>query len=200
MRTYQLLEKVSSMRLTFDPSWVDGCPGCPGPVINEAIGDYMVAIAVKNIAVKLRNQSIQKEMLSLSREMAEHASRGLLAGYEDGDDICPPWWPHPHFHGPYPPPPPPIDRDLEVSVVDIAGFSDSMNELMLAGALKQLASLTTNRNFSERIFWMGQSIVKNALSEVFDDYCGTVPPPRPKPKYEELNIRIVEMQNERVEV
>ena len=71
---------------------------------------------------------------------------------------------------------------------------------MLAGALKQLASLTTSKDFSEKIFNLGQQVVKAAASEVFDDYCGTVPPPRPKLKYEELNIKIVGIQQQKIGV
>ena len=197
MKTSQFLEKVSTLRVLFDPSWVDGCPGCPGPVFNEAIGDYVIAGLLRQISVRFKLKSISKGLLSLSKQMAESSSRGLVAGWEDGDDICPPWWPHHKIPDPHPWFNRFGETNIEKSAAELIQFSPAMEHVMIAGGLKQLASLTSNSKFSEEIFGLGQQIVEASASVLFDEYCGTVPRPRPKPRYEEVNkefnIRIAEM-------
>ncbi len=188
MKTSQVLSKVSGIKLAFDPSWIDGCPGCPGPIFHEAIGDYIVAGLLKQIAVKFSDRSVGERMHELSKQMAYHASKGLINGWEDGDDICPPWF-GPHWHGPIPVPEPnpqpwlEADKAAAINPIEVAKFSQGMSELMLAGALKHLAELTTNEAFSNEIFTIGQSVVKGASDRVYDEYCGTVPYPRPRPHY-----------------
>ena len=60
-----------------------------------------------------------------------------------------------------------------------------MNDIVLAHALRELASLTSNEKASHGIRQIGETIVKAASSKLFDEYCGTpvkihVPVPRPK--------------------
>jgi hypothetical protein len=61
-----------------------------------------------------------------------------------------------------------------------------MNDIVLAHALRELASITSNEKASKGIRQVGETIVKAATSNLFDEYCGTtvkvhVPVPRPKP-------------------
>jgi hypothetical protein len=200
MNALSILEKAGSFRLIFDPSWVDGCPGCPGPVFNEAIADYAIAGVLRDIAAVVKNSNISEPLRNIARKMVENSSKGLIAGWEDGDDICPPWRfpfpgpkPNPWRAAEGPRPNPWLDfqkqfdtrnASLETfSAVNIASFSPSMDTLMLAGAVKQLASLTTDDNFSSEIFSIGQQMVKEGSARAYDEYCGTKPRPRPKPNY-----------------
>lgn len=185
MKTSQLLQKISSLHLRFDPSWIDGCPGCPGPVINEALGDYLVAQMLREIAARLKTKKVAEGLHGLAKEMVVHSSKGLVAGWEEGDDFCPPHWPFP-FPKPGPDPAAWFNRYEEYhfnNPTELVSFSPAMEELQLAGALRSLATLTQNQKFSEQIFSFGQQVVKGAASRVFDEYCGTVPRPRPKPHY-----------------
>jgi hypothetical protein len=186
MKTALFLEKVTTMRLLFDPSWVDGCPGCPGPVFNDAIADYAIAGLLREISSKFKVKVIAESLMKLSKQMVESSSKGLIAGWEDGDDICPPWHPRPK-KGNDPEPSPWFNRfgetNLETGAAELIKFSPAMESVMIAGGLKQLASLTTSAQFSKEIFSIGQQIVKSAAGVLFDEYCGTVPKPRPKPKY-----------------
>jgi hypothetical protein len=197
MKTFQILEKVKTMKIIFDPSWVDGCPGCPGPVFGDAIGDYMVAGLLRDIASNLQNKNIRDSLLNLSKLMVEKSSKGLLAGWKFGDDICPPWWPFPPKPWPRPDPWPwskhglfgDVDPDSSpaMPIPGIAEFSKGMGELMLAGALKHLASLTTDKGFSKEIFAQGQQIVKGISTDISNEYSNTVPMPRKKPEYRRNN-------------
>ena len=60
-----------------------------------------------------------------------------------------------------------------------------MNDIVLAHALRELASITSSEKASNGIRQVGETIVKAASSKLFDEYCGTpvkihVPVPRPK--------------------
>jgi hypothetical protein len=48
-----------------------------------------------------------------------------------------------------------------------------MNDIVLAHALRELASLTSSEKASNGIRQVGETIVKSASSKLFDEYCGT---------------------------
>jgi len=65
-------------------------------------------------------------------------------------------------------------------------MTPAMNDIVLAHALRELASLTSSEKASSAIKQAGETIVRTASSKLFDEYCGTsvklyVPHPRPKP-------------------
>jgi hypothetical protein len=60
-----------------------------------------------------------------------------------------------------------------------------MRDIVLAHALRELASLTSDEKASNAIKQAGEAIIKTASTELFDEYCGTevkryVPKPKPK--------------------
>ena len=58
-----------------------------------------------------------------------------------------------------------------------------MNDVLLANALRQLASLTTSAKASGAFREIGESIMKGASSRLYDEYCGTPVKPRiPSPR------------------
>lgn len=178
-----ILEKVSFLKGVLDPNWVDGGPGQPGPIYRTAIADYMVADVVRAISQTVSNQEIGKRLLAAGKDLAAESSRGISAGYDDGDDICPPWYrngPIPHHLGvgpesPLGPDPSPWFQHL----------GPAMNDVLLAIALRQLASLTTSAKASGAFKELGEATMKGASSRLYDEYCGTpvkprIPTPRPQ--------------------
>jgi hypothetical protein len=80
-----------------------------GPVFSVATKEYAMAGIVRDIANNLPDESMQKRVLSIGRSMVEFASKGLINGWEEGDDICPPWPPFPWpWPGPWPVDPDPV--------------------------------------------------------------------------------------------
>jgi hypothetical protein len=66
-----------------------------------------------------------------------------------------------------------------------AHTTPAMNDIILAHALRQLASLTSSEKASSAIKTVGEGIVKSASARLFDEYCGTavkhyIPMPKPK--------------------
>lgn len=175
-----ILEKVSFLKGVLDPNWVDGGPGQPGPVYRAAIADYMVAELVRSISQNVSNKEIGSRLLAAGRELAAQASAGMTASFDEGDDICPPWyWNRPVPHGPVGP----------ESLLDpdphpwFQHLTPAMNDVLLANALRQLASLTTNVKASGSIKELGESLMKGVSSRLYDEYCGTPVKPRiPTPK------------------
>lgn len=178
MKTSLILQKVSFLHGLIDPNWVDGNPGQPGPIFRTALADYVVAELLRDISVNLHDRELAGKVRNIGKELASASSHGLTAGWEDGDDICPPWF----GHGPRP----------HQDVVLVAGPSPepwlqhvtpAMNDIVLAHALRELASLTSSEKASQGIKQVGESIIKGASSKLFDEYCGTpVKPHAPGPK------------------
>lgn len=175
MNTKLILEKISFLRGVLDPNTVDGGPGQPGPVLRVALADSVVAELLRDISAALRDSEFAAKVREIGKELATRASSGMVAGWEDGDDICPPYR---HF-GPIPQPEPDPHPWMEAT--------PAINAIALAHGLRQLASLTTDLVASAGIKSVGEAIVKRAGSQLFDEYCGTpvkprVPGPRPKIK------------------
>jgi hypothetical protein len=168
MKTSFIMQKVSFLHGLIDPNWVDGNPGQPGPIFRTATLDYVVAELLRDISTKLRNGELATKVRNIGKELVSASSQGLTAAWEDGDDICPPYF----WHGPRP----------HQDVVLVAGpqpepwlehLTPAMSDIVLANALRELASLTSSEKVSNAIRQVGETIVKAASSKLFDEYCGT---------------------------
>src|SRR5947209_1631616 len=181
MKTSLVVQKVSFFHGMIDPNWVDGNPGQPGPIFRTAITNYIVAELLRDISVNLHNRETSTKLHSIGKELVSGAAQGLTAGWEEGDDLCPPWpWPiggprprgDEFVTGPHPEP-------------WLEHVTPAMNDVVLAHALRELASLTSSEKASTEIRKAGEAIMKSASSKLFDEYCGTpvkphVPTPKPQ--------------------
>jgi hypothetical protein len=186
MRTSLVLEKVNFLRGVLDPNTVDGNPGQPGPVYRTAIANYVVAEILRDIGGNLKDKALATQIHNIGKELVAESSKGMVAGWEDGDDICPPY--HLHFPIPKPGPgPDPFQQLFNLTARPDAlldQVTPAMNDVILAVAIRELAALTTHEKTSTALKQVGEAIVKNASSKLFDEYCGTqvkphVPVPRP---------------------
>jgi hypothetical protein len=175
-----ILEKVSFLKGVIDPNWVDGNPGQPGPIYRAAIADYMVAELVRNISQNVSSQELGARLLAAGRELAAQAAVGMMSSFDEGDDICPPWYwnrPIPHGGGG-----PVFSLQPEPSPW-LQHLTPAMSDVVLAVALRHLASVTTNTKASGAIKELGESVMKGASGRLYDEYCGTPVKPRmPTPK------------------
>lgn len=119
-----------------------------GPKYSIAIREYMIAGIVRDIAKKVPNHDIQSKLLSLGKELVSYSSRGLINGWEEGDDLCPPFfrWPFP-IPDPFPnlakPQPDPWYNG------DFLDYSSHQKQLV--ASLKVLGTLTTQKKLGEHI-------------------------------------------------
>ena len=85
--------KIAFVQAIKDPEWVDGGPGLPGPPqFSKAATSYMLALLVRDISSNLNDRAIAEKLYAVGKGMAHGAAGGLVAGWEEGDDLCPPWW------------------------------------------------------------------------------------------------------------
>jgi hypothetical protein len=101
----------------FHPEWVDGCPGCPGPVLSVANRVYdpqLVATVNTGIAKGLSGLIAAKRATDPGQAQQLHAAAiaqftraeaitgnaGFGTAADWDGDICPPWppWPRPRPH------------------------------------------------------------------------------------------------------
>ena len=177
MNTNLILQKVSFLHGMIDPDQVDGNPGQPGPIFRTAIVDLVVAELLRDISVNLQNREFATKVRNIGRDLVTGFSPGLTAGWEEGDDICPP------FKGPRP-----YGDSVSLTAPQseqwLKHAAPAMNDIVLAHGLRELASLTSSEKASNEIRQAGETIVKAASARLFDEYCGTpvkhVPAPKPK--------------------
>lgn len=78
-----------------------------GPRFSSFTKEYAMAGVVRDIAKAIPDKAVQKKLLGAGKAMVEYSSKGLINGWEEGDDICPPFWPPiPWPGGPEPSPDP----------------------------------------------------------------------------------------------
>jgi hypothetical protein len=146
-------------------------------VFSNAHVELMVADAVKLVAGAITDKGLAREVMELSRTMAKQAGGALIASWEPGDELCPPWpWPWP---GPRPwwldvfgPQPEPWKAVLAAEQVELAHI------------LTQLSGLTTSKEFNGALKGVATKVAAVASATLLDEFerCGTVPrkpfPPR----------------------
>ncbi len=64
-----------------------------GPRFSSFTKKYAMTAMVREIVKALPDKSLQKKLMSAGRSMVEYSSKGLINGWEEGDDTCPPYWP-----------------------------------------------------------------------------------------------------------
>ena len=118
-----------------------------GPAIkSHAIKEYMLAALVRDISYEITDKEIAYQLKSVGAAMAKYASAHLINGWEEGDDLCPPWPPFPYPNHAYDPESTPW-------------FSSDVAELnpqplpphTIISALKVLARLTSLPNVQEQL-------------------------------------------------
>jgi hypothetical protein len=130
-----------------------------GPVMHsQAIKEYAMAGVVRDISKQIPDKELAERVKSAGGAMAKYASQNLLNGWEDGDDICPPWFHFPiHFPRPFPEPDP------------YPWFINNLSELNpqplpprhLSSALKVLAGLTSLQDVGEQLKDLGNKLKDN---------------------------------------
>jgi len=132
-----------------------------GPRFSSFTKEYAMAGVVRDIAKAIPDKAIQQKLMGAGKAMVEYSSKGLINGWEEGDDICPPWPPHPFPSGGPDPDPDPhpwlIARHEDVAIYAnalkvIAGLSKvpavakQLNEI--AGSLngQEIALTAAARN------------------------------------------------------
>src|SRR5689334_6737686 len=79
-----IIAKVSFLK--FNPDWVDGGPGQPGPIFRGAIKEYAVAELARAISQQLSNKDLGLKLHEAAKELVSVASKQLPISWEDGDD------------------------------------------------------------------------------------------------------------------
>lgn len=146
-------------------------------VFSNAHVELMVADVVKSVAAAISEKALAEEVMALSRTMAKQAGGSLIAGWEPGDELCPPWpWPWP---GPRP-------WWLEVFQQQPGPWKPvaAAEQIELAHILTQLSGLTASKEFNSALKGLAVAVAKAASATLLDEFerCGTVPrkpfPPR----------------------
>src|ERR1044071_102830 len=156
MKANLIFEKLNTLNTMFHPEWIDGDPkiGGPGPTLRSGLGDYAVAEVLRDIAKSLKNTETQATVHTIAKELAIEATQSMAVGFEDGDDICPPFrFPRPHFATNE------LVNTTEGRAISLNHVTPLVNDTLLAVAIRQLASLTTSAKASTAMKQVGEAIL-----------------------------------------
>jgi hypothetical protein len=161
-----------------------------GPLaINDHLVELFVADAVKSVAAGIADKNLKKRGVALSSKIAAKATQGMLASWDDGGDICPPWpWPR---KWPFPWPPKNWMSDMTPIPDPWTSLNlNSVEQTELVATLVALSSLTMEKEFNTEMKGLATSMAQGISSQLADEVekCGTVPRkpwgsgPGPRPK------------------
>jgi hypothetical protein len=103
------MAKLVKQRLTIFGDWayIDGhwvyLPlWDPAPIEKQFRGykQLFLANAISEISAQVANKDVAAKLNGMTKELISGVSRSGLASWEDGDGICPDWWPFP-WPGPH---------------------------------------------------------------------------------------------------
>jgi hypothetical protein len=129
-----------------------------GPKVSQVFVEFMAAGLVRDIARRVSDKSLGKNLIEVSRDMAKSSMGGLISSWEDGD-ICPPWWPWP-----WPGPRPNWEEIFDPMDGKFGPFAPfavpGIEQLVLADALVSISQVTTNVEHSKMLFNSAIGIAK----------------------------------------
>ena len=111
-----------------------------GPNFSKAIVEYMMAGVVRDIAQQISNKELPGRANKVGRQIVDFAAGNLVNGWEDGEDICPPW---PHFPFPHPHPFPEPDPYPWITNRFAELNPQPLPPSQIASALKVLSGITS---------------------------------------------------------
>jgi hypothetical protein len=128
---------------------------------------------VRDISELIANKDIATKVRGIGKEIANVTSHGLVQGWEDGDDICPPWrWPFPP--GPWPqwqdiiitegPQPEPWGPRPEPWV------SESIQQIVLGNLLVSLAEVTSHLEQGRQLRDIAAITIREAAGNLAKDF------------------------------
>lgn len=127
-----------------------------GPRYSPALRELILATIVRDVAAQLGDKAGAEKLMAVGKDMVGFASKRLLAGWEEGDDICPPWWPFP-FPRPWPPTPPwpPWAQQAEPDPIpwqEHAGpFDRATQQRVALSALRFVAEVSLTDGVADRL-------------------------------------------------
>lgn len=142
-----------------------------GPKISQHMVEFMAAGVVRDIAKLIKDKTLQTKVMNLGREMAAGTSKGLVAGWEEGDDICPPWFPFPPLPWPWPPKgnSGPHPDPWRMNIVE---------QVVLADLLMGLAGVTTSAAMSGQLKDAANALIKDSAHQLGDEFAKANVKPR----------------------
>lgn len=161
--TFSLNAKVAILKIPPE-AWDAIIPH--SPKVSQALVEYMTAGVIRDIAAKVQDHSMQIKLLSLGKEMASASTKGLVQGWEDGDDICPPW------------PPSPLGHATREEPDPVPWKIGAVEQVVLADLLLELANVTTHQEYSTQLKNIACAIVEGTTSHLIEDFKKSVVRPR----------------------
>ena len=164
--TLSLSAKVSFLKLPPE-YWDAKIPH--SQFFTQAAVEYWSAGVVRDVGHLVRDGALRERIAGLGREMVGAGAKGLIQGWEDGDDICPPWPPFPPFPWPGVGPSDPDPVPWKTGVVE---------QVVLADMLLSLAGVTTHAGFSSQLRELSLALVKSTAQHIVADFEKTGVHPR----------------------
>lgn len=164
-----LVSKVSILKIP-PQAWDALIPH--GHKVSQKLVEYLAAGVVRDIAQQVKDESVKKKLMGIGKELARSASAGLVQGWEEGDDICPPWPPFPPFPGPW------IWLEDILKPQPDPWTVRSFDQLVLADLTMGVAGVTTDASISAKLKDTAVALARSASKQIVEDFEKTQIKPR----------------------
>ncbi len=169
--THSNIRSKLDLIATLNPAAWDVNPPQFFPFSNAHV-ELMAADTLKSAVPAIANKALAKRAAELSKKMAGGATTAMMASWEPGDDICPPWpwpWPDPwpgpwqEVFGPHPEPWQEVPSAIQIDI---------------AHSLVKLSALTTNKEFNKELKSLATEIAADAAGALANEFARNASVPR----------------------
>jgi hypothetical protein len=138
-----------------------------GPKVSQRMVEYFAAGVIRDIATLVPDKATKQRLMRTGRDLATTVSSGLVQGWEDGDDICPPWPPGSGSWWGETLKPQPLPWKVK-----------TIEQFVLADLIASVAEVTTNETISAQLKETAFVLVRTASNQVMKDFEQTPIKPR----------------------
>lgn len=162
-----LVYERAKQLLAFHPDWVDGCPGCPGPI--DPLLMRAQGFLLRDIASVLKLPHIAEQVHKLGRTMVvKSSSKGdkslVVKSYDgDSDPMNPNRWKEhlERFTGGKIP----VIPEREPGPYGVLDMPHYLNHLLMAETLSMVASVTSDKSTAKTIQSLAIQLGKEAFEQ-----------------------------------
>lgn len=125
-----------------------------GPKVSKVAREYLFAQVVRDIAKQVPGTDQASQLMDAGREMTNYAASNLVNGWEEGDDLCPPWF----GRLPIPVPPRPQYEDL------LSSYATQPQDTLqtYVSALRYIAKNTTVKGVASKLESAANELDRNS--------------------------------------
>lgn len=139
-------------------------------IISGSLADYWASGILRDLSKTIQDDETGSELYRLGKEMASKASGHLFNGWQDGDPVCPSYWPVGGSLPPIPDFPPREPYGAADNTDESKDIYKAPANILNAFALIKLSSLVSGLEWKKSILAIGEKFLSRQKDKLMEEY------------------------------